>query len=72
MSEDDVRALLLKRAAKAKTARHGSTGLRAWCRENGVAVSHASEFLGGRRAPGHDLLRALNLEYRIVRRKAKP
>lgn len=62
MSEDDVRDLLTRRAR---------SGLRPWCRANAVSESHANEFLNGRRGPASDLLNALGLEYRIVRKRVR-
>lgn len=66
MTEDQVRALLLKRA-RPFAVNHGSTGVRAWREHHGVANPHASEFMRGKRSPASDLLAALRLEYRIVR-----
>ena len=61
MVEQQVRELLLKRAAKA-----GSVA--AWCRENGLLKSRATEFLQGKRPPNGAMLSALGLERRIVRK----
>jgi hypothetical protein len=69
LTEDQVRELLLKRAKKHIGFR--GSGLNGWCLEHGVNKGHASQFMNGRRGPGIDLLEALNLEYRIVR-KRKP
>jgi hypothetical protein len=71
MSEEQVRELVRKRAARF-AKRKGSTGFSAWCRHNGVAKSHASEFMRGIRGPTSDLLSALGLEYRIARKHARP
>jgi hypothetical protein len=68
MTEDDVRSLLRKKLTKF-VFRKGSTGLRAWCRQHGVASEHVSEFLSGVRNPASDMLDALGLEYRIVRKR---
>lgn len=72
MTEDQVRELFVRRLEKHR-GRRGSIGLRPWCRAHGVTVSHASEFLGGRRLPTTDVLDALGLEWRITRkRKQQP
>lgn len=65
MTEDEVRELLLKRAAKCTKSRVQS-GMAAWCRKHGVNRHHAYEFIAGRRGPCADLLDGLGLEYRIV------
>lgn len=70
MPLDDVRALLLKRASRFASARRGSTGVAAWTRHHGVSKSHVSEFLMGKRLPTTDVLEALNLEWRICRKRA--
>lgn len=67
MTENQVRELLLRRIEKFRN-RRGSIGLRPWCKANAVAISHASEFLNGKRLPTTDLLDALGLEWRIVRK----
>ena len=61
MSADQVRKILARRIA--------NTNLSAWCRENGVDRSHASEFLNGKRALASDLLAALDYEWGIVRKR---
>ncbi len=68
MTEHEVRQLVRDRAALFARNK-GSTGLTAWCVEAGVAKSHASEFLRGKRAPASDLLEALGLEYAIVQKR---
>ena len=70
MSADDVRKLLLKRAAEYRT--HRGFGLRGWCAEHGVSPTHASEFLNGKRGPTSNLLEALGLEWRITRKVTRP
>lgn len=69
MSEEQVRALLLKRA-KRFAKRRGSTGVTAWCSHHGVTSTHVSEFLNGKRAPASDMLDALGLA-RSYSRKAR-
>lgn len=46
--------------------------LREWCRLTGCAASHVSEFVNGKRNPPSDMLDALNLEVRYVKRRATP
>jgi hypothetical protein len=70
MTEQQVRELVRQRAARFAINR-GSTGLTEWCRRKGIAKSHASEFMRGLRAPTNDLLSALGLEYRIVRKRRR-
>jgi hypothetical protein len=62
MTEEQVRDLARRKAKPT---------LRAWCRKHGVSVSHLSEFLNGKRhRPTKDMLDALNLEWRIVRKRS--
>ncbi len=68
MTPDAVRALVQKRARR-HAARKNSTGVTAWGKAHGVAKSHLSEFMAGKRLPTTDILDALNLEWRIVRRR---
>jgi hypothetical protein len=67
MTLEAVRKMLLQ-----KTKQHaiyaGSSGLKGWCREYGVTHSHASEFVKGKKKPGSDLLEALGLEWRVMRK----
>jgi len=44
-------------------------GLRKWCEAKGVAQTHASDFMSGKRNPGSDLLEALGLEWRVMRKR---
>lgn len=67
MTLESVRKLLLRRA-KGSAKYKNSTGVKAWCTENGVQNSHACEFLNGKRLPTTDLLEALGLEWRVMRR----
>lgn len=67
MTDDAVRALLLKRAKRFAKYR-GATGVIGWCHKHGVSRSHTNEFLNGKRGAATDLLDALGLEYRIVRK----
>lgn len=68
MTEQAVRDLVLVRARRLARNR-GSSGFTAWCLKHGVNKGHASDFMNGKKGPGSDLLKALNLEYRIVRRR---
>ncbi len=70
MTEEQVRAMLLKQAGRVPTRRN-STGVTAWCRKHGVTTGHVSEFLAGKRGPSTDLLDALGLE-RSYSHKRKP
>ena len=60
LCEEDVRQLVRLRM-KQHAKRRGSTGFTAWCRSNGIAKSHASEFMRAKRPPCSDLLAALGL-----------
>ncbi len=62
MNIKQVQNLLLRKAKKSGT-------IYAWCRDNGVSRQRASEFLSGKRLPTNDILEALGLEWRIVRKK---
>ena len=62
-----VRKLLLRRAKGASRYKN-ATGVKAWCKAHGVANSHASEFLNGKRLPTSDLLEALGLEWRVMKK----
>lgn len=68
MTLEAVRELLLRRAKGASRFKN-AIGVKAWCKANGVSDSHASEFLNGQRLPASDLLEALGLEWRIMRKK---
>lgn len=68
MNEGEVRDLVRKRAAR-HAEREGSTGVTAWAKAKGVRKSHLSEFMTGKRAPTTDLLDALGLEWRIMRKR---
>lgn len=70
MSEDDVRALVLAEARKCEDKPWRSTGVAKWCKLHNVNRGHVSEFMNGKRAPTSDLLNALGLEWRIMRREA--
>lgn len=70
MEIEQVRHMVSRRAIKYAKNR-GSTGLRAWCEANGINVAHASEFMNGNKNPGSDLLRALGLEWRVMRRNTR-
>lgn len=48
--------------------RFEAMSLREWCRLTGCRPSHMSEFVAGKRGPPADLLKALNLEVRYVKR----
>lgn len=61
MTEETVRKLLAARIAKAG-------GLRKWCKISGANNGHTCDFLNGKRHPATDVLDALGLEYRIVRK----
>jgi hypothetical protein len=69
MTLDDVRKLLLRRS-RTHIKYRGTTGVKAWCEAHGVAATHVSEFLNGKRGPTSDLLENLGLEWRIVRKRA--
>jgi len=70
MSEDEVRELVRKRSAR-HVKRLRSTGVTAWGKAHGISKGHLSEFMTGKRAPTTDILNALNLEWRIVRRRTQ-
>jgi hypothetical protein len=70
MTLDAVRKLLL-RQTRTFAVYKNSTGIKAWCKVHGVANSHACEFLNGQRNPTSDLLDALGLEWRIMRKATK-
>lgn len=42
-----------------------------WCRLTGCQKSHVSEFMNRKKGPPSDMLNALNLEVRFVRRKSR-
>lgn len=43
-----------------------------WCRLTNCNKAHVSEFINGKKGPPNDMLNALNLEVRYVRRKFRP
>lgn len=67
MTLDQVRKLLLREAKKCQVYANTS-GVSAWCTANGVAKARASEFLAGKRMPTTDILDALGLEWRVMRK----
>jgi hypothetical protein len=77
VSEDEVRQLVrlhIKQHTVTNKGRprKGSTGFTRWCRLNGVAKSHASEFMNGTKGPATDLLNALGLEVSYTLRMTPP
>ena len=66
MTYDDVRLLVLQRAAPYKSARINATGVTRWCADHGVSSKTLTSFMSGKLGPGTDLLNALDLEWRIV------
>jgi len=69
VTQEQVRALLLKRAAR-YAKRKGSSGVTGWCLAHGVSKGHASEFINNLRPPTTDILDALGL-VRSYSRKPK-
>jgi hypothetical protein len=69
MTLDEVRARLRKEYAPYAGVR--GVGIRAWCRQHGLANSHVSEFLSGKRWPSSELLEVLGLEWEIVEKKRR-
>ena len=67
MTPDAIRRLLLRECKPYRNGR--GFGLKPWCRAHGVASTHASDFLNGKRHPANDLLGALGLEWRVVRKR---
>ena len=66
MSEDDVRAMIRRKALRfAKRA--GSTGISAWGKAHNVP--HVSDFLNGKRGAETKILDVLGLEWRICRKR---
>ncbi len=68
MTLEAVRKLLM-RQCKPYTG-HKGFGLRGWCAAHNVVPTHASEFLSGKRLPANDVLDALGLEWRVMRKRA--
>lgn len=66
---DAVRKLLLRKCKPYLSKDGRGFGLKGWCRAHGVASTHASDFLQGKRNPGSDLLEALGLEWRVMRKQ---
>lgn len=67
MTLDQVKKMLLRRAKPYRKYR-GTTGVKAWCEAHEVNRSHVSSFLSGKRHPGNDLLEALGLEWRVMKK----
>ena len=61
MTESEIRAAMKKRFE--------AMSMGEWCRLTGCRSSHVSEFMRSRRGPPHDLLAALNLEIRYVKKR---
>ncbi len=68
MTLDQVRSMLITRAKKYQIYAN-TTGVTAWCTAHGVSKARVSEFLSGKRNPTSDILDALNLEWRVMRKK---
>lgn len=68
MKLDHVRRLLLRKCKSYVASDGRGFGLKPWCRAHGVAPTHASDFLSGKRLPATDLLEALGLEWRVMRK----
>jgi len=64
---DQARKLLLREAKKCQVYAN-TTGVTAWCTANGVSKARASEFLAGKRLPTTDILNALGLEWRVMKK----
>jgi hypothetical protein len=62
MTEGELRAAMVRRFE--------AMSLREWCRLTGCNKAHVSEFVNGKKGPPSDMLNALNLEVRYIRRKA--
>lgn len=67
MTLEQVREKLLREAKKHQVYQNTS-GVYSWCRANGVSRARASEFLTGKRLPTTDILDALGLEWRVMRK----
>ena len=61
MTPDEVREMVWKKA---------KPSWREWCRVHRVSISHLSEFMNEKRGPTTDILSALQLEWRIVRKRS--
>lgn len=72
MSEDDVRALILRKA-KPFARNKGTTGVTLWAVRHGLSKGHLSDFMNGNRGCDTKVLDVLGLEWTITRkRKVKP
>lgn len=63
MDEDALRAAMARRFE--------AMSMTEWCRLTGCQKSHVSEFMNRKKGPPSDMLNALNLEVRFVRRKSR-
>ncbi len=70
MTLDEVRKILIREGKKCQIYR-GTSGVTAWCSEHGVSKARASEFLSGKRLPTTDILEALGLEWRVMRKRGR-
>lgn len=64
LSVDELRA--------AMTRRFEAMSLNEWCRLTGCNKGHVSDFVNGKLGPPSDMLGALNLEVRYVRKRKRP
>ena len=69
MTLSQVRRMLIARAKKHQVYRN-TTGVTAWCAAHSVSKARASEFLSGKRLPTTDILNALGLEWRVMRKRS--
>lgn len=68
MTLEAIRKLLLRKCKPFIASDGRGFGLNAWCRAHGVSSTHASESLSGMRLPTADVLEALDLEWRVMRK----
>ena len=61
MTEADLRAAMKRRFE--------AMSMTEWCRLTGCQKSHVSEFMNGIKGPPNDMLNALNLEVRYIRKR---
>lgn len=54
---------------EAMRERFKAMSMREWCKLTGCKASHVSDFLNAKRGPPSDLLQALNMEVRYVKKR---
>lgn len=67
MTDDDIRKMVILEASLHSATDRDGTGVAKWCAVHDLHKSAVSNFMNRKRPPPGDMLKALGLEWRIVR-----